>query len=121
MSEMTPHDLIEAYEGRAGLLARAILYGLTEPSGEMSPAINMTVSEVIVTQLALSNTVQFFRRLPYALKWAIRPETPPEMGILTVQRVFARCSKTRLRNIKRLPEYKDFIAKLGEFIPDVVT
>jgi hypothetical protein len=115
---LTPEDLINSYEGRAGLLARCILYGLVEPDVEVTPGVLATLAQTIVNELAASTKTQFLSRVPRALKWAIREDVAPEIAIFTIEQVMAARSKTIQRTVVKSDEYAAYREKLGALLDD---
>ncbi len=115
---LNPEDLIEAYEGRAGLLARCVLYGLVEPNVEITPAIVATMSQVMVEELKSSPKAQFLTRMPRALKWAVRSDVSPELAIFTIEQVLADRSKLQRSLIVKTNEYASYRLKLGALLDD---
>jgi hypothetical protein len=88
VSELSPHDLIASYEGRAGLLARCILFGLVEPDVEIDPNVMMTLAYTIVDELrttAEETPGRFGSRAEKALQWAVRSDVAPEAAAFMVQ------------------------------------
>lgn len=82
---LSPHDLIQSYEGRAGLLARCILYGLVEPDVEIDPNVMITLAYTLVDELRTTveeTPTRFADRAEKAIKWAMRPDVPPEIAVL---------------------------------------
>jgi len=118
--ELAPQDLIEAYAGRAGLLARCILYGLVEPMVQITPAVLATLSQAIVEELLATPKAQFLTRMPRALKWAVRPDVSPELAIFTIEQVLGARSPLQRRLIAKTDEYGAYREKLGALLDDAV-
>jgi len=120
LMELAPQDLIEAYAGRAGLLARCILYGLVEPMVQITPAVLATLSQAIVEELLATPKAQFLTRMPRALKWAVRPDVSPELAIFTIEQVLGARSPLQRRLIAKTDEYGAYREKLGALLDDAV-
>lgn len=118
--ELNPLDLVAAYEGRAGLLARCVLYGLVEPDVPMTPGILATLSQTIIEELMESPKAQFLSRMPRALKWAVRPEISPDLAIFTIEQVLAVRSSAQRRLIGKTAEYAAYREKLGALLDDAL-
>lgn len=111
---LTPDDLIQSYEGRAGLLARCILYGLVEPQVEITSAVQATLAQTLIDELQASSKTEFLRRIDKALKWAVREDVSPELAIFTIEQTIPLRSKTLQRGIHKTAEYQAYREKLGD-------
>ena len=116
---LMPDDLIDSNYGKAGLLARCILSGLVEPHVEMTPLILGSLAEVIADELKSSRKTDFMRKMPRALKWAVRPDVTPEFAILAVEHALAARSPTQRRVIRGSREYGAYRAKFGTILDEV--
>lgn len=75
--------LIDGYNGRASVLARAILYGLIEPNEEMDGNLYYNLSEALVEMLrevAADDAARLPLRVTRALAWAARDTTPHDFA-----------------------------------------
>lgn len=109
----THQDLIDANEGKAGLLCRCILFGIVEPPEEMNRMLQHSLAEIIIEELGGYSKHEFRSRFPRALKWAVRPEIADEFGIFTIEKVLATCSPVLRRQAEKMPEYQAYLAKHG--------
>jgi len=116
--ELNPFDLIEAYEGKASLLSRCILFGLVEPDNEMSPAIQLTLAQSIVAELKDCPKAQFLSRVPRALKWAVRADVAPELAIFAVEPTLSMRSPSQQKIVRKMPEYAAYKDKLGSLLDE---
>jgi len=114
-----PQELIDAYQGRAGLLARCILYGLVEPDVEVNPDILITLANTLVDELSDEEIVEsesrFLKQAAKALRWAIRDSIPAEIGILFYLRLMSVPISFK-NELMALSEYEAFYAKYGDII-----
>lgn len=82
-------ELIDSYLGRAGMLANAIMMGLTEPDVEISPDVMLALGAEI-TERVLELDPEDMRtttRVVRALKWATRDDVQPETALAFYARV----------------------------------
>jgi len=121
VSEMlSPQDLIESYEGRAGLLARCILYGLVEPDVEIDANVLATLSSTLVSELATTleeTPTRFVGRAQKAYAWALRFQ--PEFAVMfaiQLNQLIVRQDQTVVDEILEMPEYNEFLNRFREFI-----
>lgn len=114
-----PQELIDAYQGRAGLLARCILYGLVEPNVEVNPDILITLANTLADELSDEEVIEsehrFLRQSSKALRWAIRSSIPTEIGILFYLRLMA-IPIAFTDELVTMPEYMAFFEKYGDII-----
>lgn len=114
-----PQELIDAYQGRAGLLARCILYGLVEPDVDVNPDILITLANTLADELSDEEIVEsenrFLRQSSKALRWAIRDSIPTEIGILFYLRLMAIPISFK-EELVSMPEYVVFFEKYGDII-----
>jgi len=114
-----PQELIDAYQGRAGLLARCILYGLVEPDVEVNPDILITLANTLADELSDEEIIEsehrFLRQSSKALRWAIRESIPTEIGILFYLRLMAIPISFKEELIE-MPEHMAFFEKYGDII-----
>ena len=83
-------DLIDSYLGRAGLLANAIMMGLTEPDVEINPDVMLALGDEI-TQRVLALDPEDMRtttRVVRAVQWATRDDVQPETALAFYGRVY---------------------------------
>jgi hypothetical protein len=111
---LTPQALLDAYQGKAGLLCRCILFGIVEPPVEMDQMLQQTLANTIIEECGDYTKHEFRNRFPRALKWACREEVDPTFGIFTIEKVLSTCSKQIRRMVEAMPEYKEYQAKHGE-------
>ena len=114
-----PQELIDAYQGRAGLLARCILYGLVEPDVDVNPDILITLANTLADELSDEEIVEsenrFLRQSSKALRWAIRDSIPTEIGILFYLRLMAIPISFK-EELVSMPEHVAFFEKYGDII-----
>ncbi len=114
-----PQELIDAYQGRAGLLARCILYGLVEPDVEVNPDILITLANTLADELSDEEIIEsenrFLRQSGKALCWAIRDSIPAEIGILFYLRLMSIPVPFK-DELRSLPEHAAFFVKYGDII-----
>jgi hypothetical protein len=106
-------NLIDAYQGEAGLLARCILYNLVEPPGNRSPDLMIALSKTLIQELKDANKSQFLSRFPRAMKWALRDDVPPDLAIYVIEQTLALRSRTMRRVVRKIPEYHAYREKMG--------
>lgn len=110
-------DYLEAVDGRASLLGRAILRGIVEPVGMMNPDVQIALAHVMAAELAIiakqEGKPAFNRCAARALRWTIRDDTIPECGILLGMWL----SQGRARVNISSPEWKAFKAKFDDIVP----
>lgn len=84
-------DLIDSYLGRAGMLANAIMMGLTEPDVEIGPDVMLALgAEITERVLALDpEDMRTETRVVRALQWATRDDVQPEVALAFYGRVYA--------------------------------
>lgn len=83
-------ELIDSYLGRAGMLANAIMMGLTEPDVEINPDVMLALgAEITERVLALDpEDMRTTTRVVRAVKWATRDEVQPETALAFYGRVY---------------------------------
>ncbi len=84
-------ELIDSYLGRAGMLANAIMMGLTEPDVEISPDVMLALGAKITERvLALDpEDMRTTTRVVRAVQWATREDVQPETALAFYSRVYA--------------------------------
>ena len=110
---LTHDDLLEAYQGRAGLLCRCILFGLVEQPTEMDQMLQLVLAETIVDELGTTGKQNFLTRFPRALKWAMRDEIAPEFAIITIEKALRARSAAQQARVRKMPEYKAYLEKFS--------
>ena len=80
---MEAQDLIDSYQGQAGLLGRAILMGLAEPDMYIAPEVMLVLADNLVEEIQGMDIddMRFPSRITRALKWAVRDDVMPEAAI----------------------------------------
>jgi hypothetical protein len=122
MDELNPLDLVEAYEGRAGLLVRCILFGLVEPDVEITPAVQATLAQAMVDELVetlAENRGMFPSRARRAYAWAVRADVSPEFAIFMGEQVRARVraeNRDTREDLFESPEYRAYCMKFADVI-----
>ena len=83
-------ELIDSYLGRAGMLANAIMMGLTEPDVEINPDVMLALgAENTERGLALDpEDMRTTTRVVRAVKWATRDDVQPETALAFYGRVY---------------------------------
>lgn len=88
---MEAQELIDSYLGRAGMLANAIMMGLTEPDVEINPDVMLALGNEIAARV-LDLDPEDMRtppRVVRAVKWATREDVQPETALAFYIRVYA--------------------------------
>ena len=82
-------ELIDSYLGRAGLLANAIMMGLTEPDVEINGDVMLALGDEMAERLIAveAGDMRFPKRASRALAWAARDDVTPEIALMFYSRV----------------------------------
>lgn len=82
-------ELIDSYLGRAGLLANAIMMGLTEPDVEINGDVMLALGDEMASRLTAvdATDMRFPKRASRALAWAARDDVTPEIALMFYSRV----------------------------------
>lgn len=82
-------ELIDSYLGRAGLLANAIMMGLTEPDVEINGDVMLALGDEMASRLIAVDAadMRFPKRASRALAWASRDDVTPEIALMFYSRV----------------------------------
>ena len=82
-------ELIDSYLGRAGMLANAIMMGLTQPDVEINGDVMLALGDELAARLLAVDVedMRFGKRAERALAWATREDVTPEVALLFYSRV----------------------------------
>lgn len=84
-------ELIDSYLGRAGMLANAIMMGLTEPDVEINGDVMLALGDEMAERLIAVDAadMRFPKRAVRALEWATRDDVTPEIALMFYSRVYS--------------------------------
>jgi hypothetical protein len=120
---LDPHDLVEAYNGRVGLLSRCILYGLVEPNVEVNVDIQRILASSLIEELVetkKNEPVRLLTRMERAVKWATRSDIPHELGLYLGISALQLLGRNKMVTFKRTDIYQQFKTKFGDIIEEFI-
>lgn len=106
--KMDALDLIASTRGRADLLGRAILMGLTPPELEITPDVMLMLANVFADELSQMDQeeMRFSVRVSRALRFVLRDDLQPELAIVMASHISAIVNPEVLAE----PEIADLVA-----------
>ena len=116
---LTPEEMVEGYQSQASLVARCIIYGLVEPTLDITPNLQVAVAEELSQTLGTTPKAEKYRlpnRLERAFQWAVRDDVQPELAILMGETTLATIPKMIAKQFRKTEAYIVYKNKLGELL-----
>jgi hypothetical protein len=121
--------LLDAYSGRAGLLARGIIYGIAKYDSEQDPILVGLIADRMLVELAttaIEMPTRLVDRADNALAWTLNPLVPDHIAAVFGAQVLQTIKTFRsshyhtddpYKGIKQRQSFKDYRARYRKVLP----